>query len=221
MSGVISEGEVLWRNREDTARVTVQVDVDPGPPEDEGAMPTVRIESRPWVHAVMVLVHGGADYGFNAPAVFRHCVARWPTATALDVFNRYLRVFHGTTTTHTYAPPEGGDYSYLTFDTATWRAAVGVEEDHQGTAETSFEEYRAYLTRNVWGLQLEHKVRRLSRATDLYHGEITAWEEEDEWEHQDSIWGLYSDDRDQALETARDYFEDYFDQPDTTNEKET
>ena len=262
MSGYISDQDIIWTNDAGTLRVRAVRDDSPHEPEFDGAMPTLRIDpTSSWDTPRATQVYGSPDYGFDAENAWARIARDRRVSEALEVFTRYLRVFHGTTTTDEYNTGLSREYGYLTFDTAAWAAhqgaattrldpadthawavlrelddtmareatspglaaaaklteaetlaachrlaAVGLAEyrdaEHYRSgwvrtygAETSFAEYRAYLEGECYGLILERKVALHITRQDL------AFPAQD-WEEEDAIWGIYTDDKDNAVSSA-------------------
>ena len=176
-------------------RVRLVLDDYPAEPYDDGRSPILRLYPlRSW---------GGwrADHidtiGGYVPAAMDDIVTaaeKW--AGEPDLFGRYLRMFHGTTEVQWYdGRPGGGDYIYVTFDTADWRAHHGIGDDRAGAVD--MDDWRAYCEGDVYGHIIEQRAiwRRDGSA------EIRA-----SWEHVESCFGFY--DRPYAEQAARQAFND-------------
>jgi hypothetical protein len=153
-------------------------------PYDEGRSPILRLYPlRSW---------GGwrAEYvpdigGYKPIAADDIATAAEKWATEPDLFARYLRMFHGTTAVEWYdARPDAGDFLYVTFDTADWRAHHGLPDDLSGAVDIS--EWRAYCQCDVYGYVVEEGAVWLRVNAD---GEVIDTRES--WEPIDSCWGFY------------------------------
>lgn len=102
-----------------------------------------------------------------------------------DLFERYLRMFHGTTAIEWYdSRPGSGDFVYVTFDTADWRAHHDLSDHIASLIDLS--EWRAYCEGDVYGYVIEQRAtwQRTNGA-----GEVVDTRET--WEPVDSCWGFY------------------------------
>lgn len=220
------EGNVVWINEAGTKRIRAVPDMDPLPPYDDGAMPTFclnRTTNRfTCAYSYQAeLVRG--EYGLghellsnglrnpNGPGqdllnAWRRFDDTFGPNQVLDVFERYLRIFHGTTTVYTYGPNQGTDYKYLTFDTADWRETVGCPEDRADAGE-DFEEYRTYIEGGVYGLIYETKVK-LHVTTESVAFPARPWEDEesDDWKEEESVWGFYTWSDEELAERGKETF---------------
>lgn len=279
MGGFISDGDIIYTNAAGTVRVRVVHDDSPGEPYFDGAMPTLRIDSNSY-GSTAEHVYGGTDYGFDAAEAWRRLGIDRSDRDTAEVFERYVRIFHGGTTFHAHNLGISREYGYVTFDTVRWAEAVGApsariepedtdalavlgrldetipsevgtpdkgyptglahraevdeaaaaaavarlaelglaarvehSEHRRGWirrdgAEENFAEYRAYLDGECYGLVLEHKVALHITKADLAFP-ARPWEVTDteDWTEEDSIWGIYGDDQDNAVSSARGNFD--------------
>lgn len=169
----------------------------PDQPYHDGRSPVLRL---------CPLGGGGcrADYidgiGGFPPSAIRQIVGaagRW--CRDRDLFERYLRMFHGTTAIEWYdGRCDGGDYLYVTFDTADWRRHHGLAG---GSGAVDMSDWRAYCEGEVYGYAIEERAtwRRASQAG-------AASEIMQTWELVDSRWGHYG--TDYAERAARQAFRD-------------
>jgi hypothetical protein len=93
-------------------------------------------------------------------------------------FERYLRLFHGTTGVATAA---SGDTTVLTFDTRGYRAHVGITGTTDLTGER--DEWQAWLDGDVYGVLVER--------TDAFHRVHCGHEQAVGWVEVDACWGFY------------------------------
>jgi hypothetical protein len=112
---------------------------------------------------------------------------------AYEVFERYLRIFHGATKVESHNIGVSREYGYLAFDTAAWREEVGVGESFE--AEDILYDVRAWAEGDVWGVGLEKKVTWSTEEED--------YEDFDQWEETPDgfVWGYYG--HEYAEEEAR------------------
>jgi hypothetical protein len=173
-------------------RVRLVLDDCADEPYDGGRSPILRLYPlRSW---------GGwrAEYidsiGAYTPAAADHIMTaaqKW--AADPDLFERYLRMFHGTTTVQWYDGRRGGgDFVYVTFDTADWRAHYDLSDHIAALVDLS--DWRAYCEGDVYGYIVEQRAtwQRTNPA-----GEVVDTRET--WEPVDSYWGFYGH---QYAETA-------------------
>lgn len=162
-------------------RARIVYDMDASEPYNDGGSPILRT----W--------HNGyrEPRAEQITAVTSHVVCdgivsaleRW--ANQLDMFERYLRIFHGTTSVKAY---DRNDCQYVTFDTADWRAEMGLTDEYMAGQPgvdfnlASMDEYLAWLDGQCYGIVVEKlQTWRLDGTDDT----------RDEWDHVDSCWGFY------------------------------
>lgn len=108
----------------------------------------------------------------------------------MEVFERFLRIFHGVTQFHMFGPERtrATDYTYIAFDTRAWREEIGTDAEHVAK-EKPLAEIIAWIEGDTWGIVTE-----------------TRWnpdedKDEDDWEPLESVWGFYG--RKYAEEAAK------------------
>lgn len=171
-----------------TLRVRLVLDESAGEPYDDGGSPIVRWDlhtrhSGTW-HAEQITVT--TSYVLDASIV--RAAERWG-CNPHSLFRRYLRIFHGTTCYVEYDRNDGSDFVYATFDTAHWRQAMGLTDEHLAAHPeirgqlANMDEYKAWCEGDVYGYVVEREV------TWRKDGEpattMTTWEE------VESCWGYY------------------------------
>jgi hypothetical protein len=111
-----------------------------------------------------------------------------------EVFERYLRIFHGATKVDSYNVGVTREYGYVAFDTAAWREEMGVSDSFKD--EDILHDVRAWAEGDVWGVGLEKRVRWSTDDED--------YEDMDTWvEDEDGfVWGYYG--HDYAEQEAKD-----------------
>lgn len=167
-----------------THRVMLAPDESPSEPDNDGSTPLIRLDYGldGW-HAEQVT----SITSYVVPSEIVTAVQRcW---VSHDLFDRYLRVWHGTTDVIWW---HSGDFWYVTFDTADWREAMGLPLD--AVVPVSMDEWQAYCEGDVYGLVLEAKH---------------TWTSDDgrtetRWEVEDSVWGFYGE------QYPRDNWADHF-----------
>jgi hypothetical protein len=169
-------------------RVVLRVDEHAEAPYDEGSSPILRVEytSRGWRAELVDKTGGYAPEHIDAIVA---AASRFGGDT--DLFERYLRMFHGTRDIVWYQSREGA--SYVTFDTPDWRAHLGIADDAADVV--SLEEWRAYVEGDVYGWVVEERATWHRDGSDDTH---------ETWEHVESCWGFYG--REYAEEAAREAF---------------
>lgn len=106
-------------------------------------------------------------------------VHAWQHFTSHDLFTRYLRLQHGTTTIESAA---AGDLTVLTLDTTDYRTHVGITGAANLTSER--EEWQAWLDGEVYGVIVEHH-------TTARHCVHCGHTEPSRWVEVDASWGFY------------------------------
>jgi hypothetical protein len=126
-----------------------------------------------------VYVPADADSLISA---LRWYVERHGVHDGADLFSRYLRIWHGTSTVETFSTRDG---LVLIFDTADWRTHVGVIQlpiDLSGEAA----EWRAYFDGEVYGVIVE----RLRTGRTLWD-DGSSPDRVEEWTIEESCWGFF------------------------------
>lgn len=101
----------------------------------------------------------------------------------MDVFDRYLRIFHGGSAV-TYDPGYHSDYYYVTYDTRAMREFWGQTGDMLETSAPEMSEWEAYIEGEVYGIRVE-----VATGFDV-DGEPTDWSEVEDT----AVWGYYGED---------------------------
>lgn len=175
-------------------RAVIVADEDPHPPYNDGGFPIIRL-SGPWYDRRAEQVEG-TSYELH-PRITE-------AAETLDVydFERYCRIFHGTTGFAYRGPDRSTDYCYIALDTAHWREAMGLDRP----VEVEMTEWEAYIDGDVWGVVIERKVVTRSERLTIA-GDHLGFEVREEWEEESSCWGYYGDDyaREAAVEGLGHY----------------
>lgn len=157
-------------------RVRLEYDDSPEEPYCEFASPLLRYDGGRTEH---VAGTGGLCAGEIEHAAREHGA---PYDRDFRIFEKYLRAYHGVTQVETW---HSGNYWYITYDDASWRAAAGTEP---GSASMDY--YQAWCTGDVYGWIIERENP-----------------DSGEWEDVDSCWGYYG--WEWAKESALEAFADY------------
>jgi hypothetical protein len=153
----------------------VKLEVEEGPPEpyDDGQSPLLRLDYRGHPEHVDV-----GTRPHDCDERIEEAAATWGADRDGDLLEKYLRAYHGVTQVVYY---RNSSYTYITYDDARWREAVGAEP---GSA--SLEEYKAWAEGEVFGWVVEKRVR-WNRAEPEDGPDDTM----DTWEPEDSCGGFY------------------------------
>lgn len=172
-------------------RASIIADEDAQVPDWDGMYPTLQVDRG----GVMPLL--GDDAGDFAVilATFNDSVGE-----PLETFERYLRIFHGTTQFATHNIGRSREYGYVAFDTAKWRETHGVDAE-QVKSENLLSEVAAWADGDVWGVRVEKLVKWTTDDADVVPNEIHAWED------VETVWGFYGDEY--AREEARNMLDAY------------
>lgn len=156
-------------------RASIILDDDAQMPDWDGMYPTLQVSS----DGVTPLL--GDDAGDFAVilATFNNSVSK-----PLEAFERYLRIFHGTTQFATHNIGRSREYGYVAFDTAKWRETHSVGAA-QVKGENLLADVIAWAEGDVWGVRVEKLVKWATDDADVVPNEIHAWEE------IETVWGYY------------------------------
>ena len=182
-------------------RVRIIIEEGPSEPYDDGSSPLMRYRRDRtyggW-HAEQIEMTSHRVH----PNIIS-ALAKWGDDD--DLFERYLRAFHGTTQVVWWDHPDGGDPRYVTFDTAVWRDEMGLTAEHLAKNPdikvASMGEWRSYVEGDVWGYVVEKCVTWKPVDVDADEDvSMQTWEQVKDY----SLWGLYG--REYAEEAAREAF---------------
>ena len=179
--------ETLETSEDGRYRVRLVLDPYPDEPYDDGQSPLMRLDYSGYGWRAEHIMATGRP--LDVDAYVEAAAERW--GTDFDLLEKYLRAYHGVTQVETW---HSGDYWYITYDPAAWRAHVGAPE---GSANMS--EYRAWCEGDVWGWVTEKRV--------TWTAEDDEYGDRDTWETVDSCWGYYGSDGangEYLKQTARD-----------------
>lgn len=167
-------GEVL--ETRGNFRVRLVADEYADEPYDDGASPLMRLDYRGGDWRADHVMTGTRPQDCDAD--IEAAAQRW--GTDFDLLEKYLRAYHGVTKIERW---HSGNYWYVTYDDAAWRAWAGAPE---GSADMS--EYRAWCEGDVWGYVVEKQV--------TWTADDPGYEDRDEWEDAgESCWGFYGSGR--------------------------
>lgn len=163
----------------DDLRVRVVVDTNPVPPYDEGRSPMLKLHRGGWLGNWFVdyVTHLGGYQPAEMTSIL--VAANRIAGDKPQLFERWLRIFCGATAIEWYdSRDDGGDWLYVTFDTADWRTHHHLP--HGRDSGVSLADWRAYCRGEVYGWVIERRA----------------------WTELDSIWGFFG--HDEAADAARE-----------------
>lgn len=180
---------ILATTEDGQYRAVLHTDTDPYQPDGDVYAPIIKFESGWDIHAYEV-TEGSETYAeaFNrfAQVIERHEVP--------EVFERYLRIFHGTQQVTTYGPNMSTDYMYLGFDTDEWAEKVGCPAERR--AHDTLTDHRAWLEGDVYWIELQKRTPGACGHEGC--------EDHTEWDTEDSVGGYY------GVEHAREAYKVHF-----------
>jgi hypothetical protein len=186
----MSYSEVLKVSDDGKFRVRLIQDDDASEPYDDGQSPLLRLEYTGYRWRAEHVMATGRPTGNDER--IEEAAQKW--GGELDKFEKYLRAYYGTREIK-IDTSTSRDFTYITYDTAEWREAMGFEPD----AETphpliNMDEYLAWCVGDCYGYVVEENT--------TWHKDgdpdsaMTTWERTDE-----ECWGFYGEyGREAALE---------------------
>lgn len=186
--------DVIWESEDGQQRIVISYDEYPTTPYDDGSTPILAIY--PWGEVAQIEERTSYVVDPETIRTLRRCNE---LSDGQDLFERWLRIFHGTTSVEWYV---NGNF-YVTFDTADWRESVGLADEvlAQDRQLASMDEWIAYCEGEVFIGRLEAKgtwTRQDYRAD----GSVTETVGE-LWDTVDVIGGFYG--YEWAVEGAKEY----------------
>ena len=184
-------------------------------PYFEGGPPILRIDRRWSRDTGHVMYYGRPTIDDSR---IEEAARRW--VYDLDLLEKYLRAYYGTTVFKQYGPNQATDYTYVTYDTARWREYIGYPPGSQlprAYAESvNMDEYQAYLEGDVYYYQVQKRV--------YWTTDDPGYDDEDRWEDtpDGTVGGFYG--HKWAEEAAREALNDAYeisiaDYPEGTEER--
>lgn len=186
----------------DGYRVRLELDDSPEFPYNDGATPILRIGGDYYSHGdAEEMNKQAAEFG-DAWDRLSH-VAR-NNAHHREIFERYVRIFHGATKVQYWNEGVSNEYGYVAFDTAAWRESMGITDLEALEAEDLLSEVRSWATGDVYGYIVEKQLHY----TKTYLEDPDYNEEDTEWVDVDdgACWGFYG--HEWAEQAARQALED-------------
>lgn len=172
----MSYSEIVETSADGKFRAKITVDEDAQEPYDDGAVPILRIDYIGYGYRAEAFNRQAEDYvdAFNSLMEYHD----------MEVFERYLRIFHGTTVYREYNTRMTREYGYIGFDTAVWRESMGVDPE-RFKGENILSEVEAWASGDVWGIAVEKLVTWSTEEED--YDDFDQWEEVDDT----AVWGFY------------------------------
>lgn len=165
-------------------RVLLRQDPYPDEPYDDGQSPILRINRTRWAWDAAHVMVGGRPTDDDSR--IEEAAARW--AHDLNLLEKYLRAYHGTTVFKQYGPNQATDYTYVTYDTERWREYVWPAElgyPVPDGAGVNMDEYQAWLEGDVYFYQVQKRV--------TWHTDDDDYDDETRWEDvpDGTVGGFY------------------------------
>jgi hypothetical protein len=194
--------EVVTTSEDGKFRVKIVQDQDAQMPDWYGMVPVMQIDTgyygsvkatafnehaQPYVDAFNRLSDLGNGNGYS-----------------YEVFERYMRIFHGTVAVDSYNVGVIREYGYVAFDTAAWREEMGCSEEQMKEEERKgdlLHDIQAWAEGDVWGIVIEKLVSWSTEDEDF--DDFNDWEEV----RDESVWGYYG--QEYAEESAKEMLESY------------
>lgn len=182
--------DVLATTEDGRYRVRLVLDEHPENP---------RNDAETLAHVVTIDTHLGQYHPVDkdgGPLAWAWERLKWNRWTGIDIFTRYVSIFHGGIVLE--SAPINGPRS-LWYMTGEEAAALDAGLLTEGYIEAEMQEYEAWAEGDVWGFVVEERV------------DWTRDDDEDEhmqtWEHVDSCFGFYGKPyaRSQAREALQFY----------------
>lgn len=168
-------------------RAVIIADEDAAIPDWDGMYPTLQIDN---YSVGPLLGEGAADFA----VILSTFISAVPEP--LETFERYLRIFHGTTQFATYNLGKSREYGYVAFDTAKWRESQGIDHPEHIKEEDMLSDVRSWAEGDVWGVRIEKLVTWSTEDEEVEDQDLSDWEE------LESVWGHYG--REYAEQSARE-----------------
>ncbi|WP_405056989.1 hypothetical protein OG474_30165 [Kribbella sp. NBC_01505] len=190
MTAVIEETEEY--------RVRIEHDADPAEPYHDGGTPILRYgwnRQDRWAAVQLTSITSHVVDPSIVAALER--LGRRDPATQEAVFERYLRVFHGSRSI-VWCDHRGG--RYVTFDTQAWRDEVELTDEWlaeltRGRAKpldlADMDDYVAYLDGECYGWIVEKKTRWVKVDSTGTPIRLTDETLREDWEEVESCWGFF------------------------------
>jgi hypothetical protein len=189
-------------------RVRLVADADPFKPDWDGQAFVLQVNGDPWSYDRVESANDNSDSDTFVDA-WNHFAEGYSRAETLEVFERYVRIFHGTKSLVTWNLGITREYGYVVFDTAAlreeWDITDEYADNHPGTlAQATLDEWRNWAEGDVYGYIVEKK-EFWSKEYARY-GVVYQTEEGWDWEEVDSCWGFSG--REYAEQAAKEALKD-------------
>lgn len=179
--------ETLNVSEDGKFRVLLIQDEDASEPYDDGQSPLLRLEWSGYRYRAEHVMATGRPTGNDER--IEEAAQKW--GGELDKFEKYLRAYYGTHEIKIDTSTTRG-VAYITYDTAEWRKAMGLDQPGS-TGHINMDEFLAWCVGDCWGYVVEKNV--------TWHKDDAPDETMETWEDVDSCWGFYGDyGREAALE---------------------
>lgn len=152
--------DVIWESEDGQQRIVLAYDEYHTTPYDDGSTPII-VQTAWHSPAEQLADRTSYELPTEILAAYDHFCRYNSSLRNQEAFERYLRIFHGTTSV--VWAYEGNPY--VTFDTADWREAMGLTEEYladkpqflDGTL-ANMDEVISWINGEVYYARLERKV---------------------------------------------------------------
>lgn len=192
--------DVIWESEDGAERIVLAYEEGPSAPCNDGGTPILAIY--PWGEVGQITEITSYVVDDDIISALRRC---HELHDGQDLFERYLRIFHGATSVEWYV---NGNF-YVTFDTADWRNEMGLTDERmadyaeffEGKSIASMDEWVSYCEGEVYWARLEAKGT-WSRQDFRADGTVTETVGE-LWDTVDTVGGFYG--YEWAVEGAKEH----------------
>jgi hypothetical protein len=182
-------------------RARIVADYYPSEPENDGGCPIIRIDANGYGGAQFEHTGYGDYYdaGFDPVRVLTYFnTVRGRYEDALEVFERYVRIFHEGTVE--WRLGSSREYGYVTFTTRKLAQEWGVA-DAEPVPAAEMVEWTSYIEGDVWIVVIEEQTITTSEVRNL-EGRVIHSSEDETWTEVDSCGGHYG--QEWAEQSARE-----------------
>lgn len=185
-------------------RVRLELDPDPQQPDWDGQAFVLQVNGDPWSYDRVEPANDNSDSDTFVDA-WNRFAERYSRADTLEIFERYVRIFHGTKSLVTWNLGITREYGYVAFDTAALREEWGIQEDYwtehpETLAQSTLDEWRNWAEGDVYGYVVEKKDHWIKTKRDDERDYVEGFD----WVERDSCWGFSG--REYAEQAAREAF---------------
>lgn len=177
-------------------RAVIEIDQYPHEPDHEVGCPVLRVEPSGWGGGTVSftgygsLSERGDGLSASAEYILQRFVQYHGWSEGIDVFARFIRIFHGGTVT-THSGQGWREPTYVAYTTERMVRDVWGNTDGTGI-EADIEEWAAYVEGEVYVAVIEQRV--VSNLTiSTLGGEIVSESSDEDWHQVECFGGLYGE----------------------------